>query len=138
MNVLFGVSKASLNTDSFLSAASFQHTIKVLAGAAIASKEDQLYGLKENVIIGKLIPAGTGFDPAQFADQDVEHQPGKEDIQVQQMNIFMEDDSTEVIFGVADDSWMMNIPEWMTNQTWTISITTKNRLVLLANMKPGA
>ena len=59
--VLLGISKASLETDSFLSASSFQHTIKVLAGAAIAGKEDELIGLKENVIIGKLIPAGTGF-----------------------------------------------------------------------------
>jgi DNA-directed RNA polymerase subunit beta' len=59
--VLLGISKAALNTDSFLSAASFQHTIRVLAGAAIAGKQDNLYGLKENVIIGKLIPAGTGF-----------------------------------------------------------------------------
>jgi DNA-directed RNA polymerase subunit beta' len=59
--VLLGITKASLNTDSFLSASSFQHTIKVLAGAAIAGKEDRLIGLKENVIIGKLIPAGTGF-----------------------------------------------------------------------------
>jgi DNA-directed RNA polymerase subunit beta' len=61
-NVLLGVTKAALNTDSFLSASSFQHTIKVLAGAAIAGKEDPLIGLKENVIIGKLIPAGTGFN----------------------------------------------------------------------------
>jgi DNA-directed RNA polymerase subunit beta' len=59
--VLLGVTKAALTTESFLSAASFQHTIKVLAGAAIAGKEDTLAGLKENVIIGKLIPAGTGF-----------------------------------------------------------------------------
>ncbi len=59
--VLLGITKASLNTESFLSASSFQHTIKVLAGAAIAGKEDRLVGLKENVIIGKLIPAGTGF-----------------------------------------------------------------------------
>ena len=59
--VLLGVTKASLSTDSFLSAASFQHTIKVLAGAAIEGREDPLYGLKENVIIGKLIPAGTGY-----------------------------------------------------------------------------
>ena len=51
-----------MNTDSFLSASSFQHTIKVLASAAIAGREDDLVGLKENVIIGKLIPAGTGFD----------------------------------------------------------------------------
>ncbi len=60
--VLMGVTKAALSTESFLSAASFQHTIKVLAGAAIAGKEDALTGLKENVIIGKLVPAGTGFD----------------------------------------------------------------------------
>jgi DNA-directed RNA polymerase subunit beta' len=60
-NILLGVTKAALNTDSFLSASSFQHTIKVLAGAAIEGKEDPLIGLKENVIIGKLIPAGTGF-----------------------------------------------------------------------------
>ena len=60
--VLLGITKGALNTDSFLSASSFQHTIKVLAGAAIAGREDELIGLKENVIIGKLIPAGTGFD----------------------------------------------------------------------------
>ena len=59
--VLLGVTKAALSTDSFLSASSFQHTIKVLAGAAIEGKRDDLLGLKENVIIGKLIPAGTGF-----------------------------------------------------------------------------
>ncbi|HJS29150.1 MAG TPA: DNA-directed RNA polymerase subunit beta', partial [Anaerolineales bacterium] len=59
--VLLGITKASLSTDSFLSAASFQHTIRVLSGAAIAGLEDPLHGLKENVIIGKLIPAGTGF-----------------------------------------------------------------------------
>jgi DNA-directed RNA polymerase subunit beta' len=59
--VLLGVTKAALSTDSFLSASSFQHTIRVLAGAAIEGKVDRLYGLKENVIIGKLIPAGTGF-----------------------------------------------------------------------------
>lgn len=59
--VLLGVTKASLNTESFLSASSFQHTITVLSEAAIAGKRDDLIGLKENVIIGKLIPAGTGF-----------------------------------------------------------------------------
>ncbi len=59
--VLLGVTKAALSTDSFLSASSFQHTIKVLAGAAIEGKTDDLLGLKENVIIGKLIPAGTGY-----------------------------------------------------------------------------
>lgn len=59
--ILLGITKCALSTDSFLSASSFQHTIKVLAGAAIEGKVDRLYGLKENVIIGKLIPAGTGF-----------------------------------------------------------------------------
>ena len=59
--ILLGITKAALNTDSYLAAASFQHTIKVLAGAAIEGKKDTLHGLKENVIIGKLIPAGTGF-----------------------------------------------------------------------------
>ncbi|MDE6476286.1 MAG: DNA-directed RNA polymerase subunit beta' [Erysipelotrichaceae bacterium] len=58
--VLLGISKASVETDSFLSAASFQETTKVLTDAAIKGKKDHLIGLKENVIIGKLIPAGTG------------------------------------------------------------------------------
>ncbi|MFZ0545172.1 MAG: DNA-directed RNA polymerase subunit beta' [Candidatus Promineifilaceae bacterium] len=70
--VLLGITKASLNTESFLSASSFQHTIRVLAGAAIAGKEDELLGLKENVIIGKLIPAGTGYKVRQdrIAEQE--------------------------------------------------------------------
>ena len=61
-NVLLGITKASLSTDSFISAASFQETTKALTDAAIRGKSDMLYGLKENVIIGKLIPAGTGMD----------------------------------------------------------------------------
>ncbi len=60
-NVLLGITKASLATDSYLSAASFQETTRVLTDAAIAGKEDMLLGLKENVIIGKLIPAATGM-----------------------------------------------------------------------------
>jgi DNA-directed RNA polymerase subunit beta' len=60
--VLLGITKAALQTSSFLSAASFQETTKVLADAAIKGKVDHLVGLKENVIIGKLIPAGTGMD----------------------------------------------------------------------------
>jgi len=59
--VMLGITKASLATDSFLSAASFQETTKVLTEAAINGKVDHLIGLKENVIIGKLIPAGTGM-----------------------------------------------------------------------------
>ncbi len=70
--VLLGITKAALNTESFLSASSFQHTIKVLAGAAIAGREDELAGLKENVIIGKLIPAGTGFHLYQQREAEAE------------------------------------------------------------------
>nr|YP_009399920.1 RNA polymerase b''''-subunit [Tolypiocladia glomerulata]ARW69739.1 RNA polymerase b''''-subunit [Tolypiocladia glomerulata] len=64
--VLLGITKASLNTESFISAASFQETTKVLTEAAINGKIDQLRGLKENVIIGRLIPAGTGFSTYDF------------------------------------------------------------------------
>jgi DNA-directed RNA polymerase subunit beta' len=59
--ILLGITKASLETESFLSAASFQETTRVLTDAAIKGKVDRLLGLKENVIIGKLIPAGTGM-----------------------------------------------------------------------------
>ena len=59
--LLLGLTKASLNSDSFISAASFQETTRVLTEAAIEGKKDWLNGLKENVIIGRLIPAGTGF-----------------------------------------------------------------------------
>jgi DNA-directed RNA polymerase subunit beta' len=62
---LMGITKASLATDSWLSAASFQETTKVLTDAAIQSRSDFMRGLKENVIIGKLIPAGTGADQYQ-------------------------------------------------------------------------
>ena len=59
--MLLGITKAALATDSFLSAASFQETTKVLTDAAIKGKVDRLVGLKENVLIGKLIPAGSGL-----------------------------------------------------------------------------
>ncbi len=59
--VILGITKASLETESFLSAASFQETTRVLTDAAIKGKRDELLGLKENVIIGKLVPAGTGM-----------------------------------------------------------------------------
>jgi len=89
IEVLLGITKASLSTDSFLSASSFQHTIKVLAGAAIASTEDPLYGLKENVIIGKLIPAGTGFVHGRFEDLEDQDQ-----LETAQSPAFMETDSS--------------------------------------------
>jgi DNA-directed RNA polymerase subunit beta' len=68
--VLLGITKASLNTDSFLSAASFQETTRVLTDASINGKVDYLRGLKENVVIGKLIPAGTGIEKRLEPKQD--------------------------------------------------------------------
>ncbi|HLR59588.1 MAG TPA: DNA-directed RNA polymerase subunit beta' [Pseudogracilibacillus sp.] len=70
--VLLGITKASLETDSFLSAASFQETTRVLTDAAIKGKTDDLLGLKENVIIGKLIPAGTGMPTYRNIKEDLE------------------------------------------------------------------
>ncbi len=64
--VLLGITKASLQTPSFISAASFQETTRVLTEAAVAGKTDMLEGLKENVIVGRLIPAGTGGTMSQI------------------------------------------------------------------------
>ena len=98
LETLLGITKASLSTDSFLSASSFQHTIKVLAGAAIAASEDPLYGLKENVIIGKLIPAGTGFVHGRFVLKDTD-----EAISHDRVDGEFEDDYTTDDFALADD-----------------------------------
>jgi DNA-directed RNA polymerase subunit beta' len=68
--LILGITKASLSTDSFISAASFQETTKVLTNASIAAKEDYLMGLKENVIMGRIIPAGTGL--AEYRSVEVE------------------------------------------------------------------
>jgi DNA-directed RNA polymerase subunit beta' len=68
--LILGITKASLATESFLSAASFQETTKVLTDASIEGKIDRLLGLKENVIIGKLIPAGTGFVHGRFTEEE--------------------------------------------------------------------
>src|SRR6202035_2259841 len=65
---LLGITKAAVQSDSFISAASFQETTKVLTEAALAGKVDYLVGLKENVILGHLIPAGTGFRTHQEAE----------------------------------------------------------------------
>ena len=69
--ILLGITKASLETDSFLSAASFQETTRILTDAAIRGKVDNLQGLKENVIVGKLIPAGTGIKAYRNVDYDL-------------------------------------------------------------------
>ena len=75
---LLGITKASLATESFLSAASFQETTRVLTEAAIRGKEDPLFGLKENVIIGKLIPAGTGLSKYRAIEIEDEGEAGAE------------------------------------------------------------
>ena len=77
---LLGITKAALATDSFLSAASFQETTRVLTEAAIKGKIDPLVGLKENVIIGKLIPAGTGMMRYRDLKIDVQKMIVEEDI----------------------------------------------------------
>jgi DNA-directed RNA polymerase subunit beta' len=80
--LLMGITKASLATESFLSAASFQETTKVLTEAAIKGKIDHLVGLKENVIIGKLIPAGSGLDVYRDFDDIIRYR--YEDVLAQQ------------------------------------------------------
>ena len=70
---LLGITKASVQSASFISAASFQETTKVLTEAALAGKSDELVGLKENVILGHLIPAGTGFRT--FQESEVRYRP---------------------------------------------------------------
>ncbi len=81
--ILLGITQAALNTESFISAASFQETTKVLTDAAVAGKEDHLIGLKENVIMGHLIPAGTGL--AKFANLFVEKE--EEEVQEQEPEV---------------------------------------------------
>ena len=70
--LLLGITKASLSTESFISASSFQETTKVLTEAAVQGKVDYLRGLKENVIMGRLIPAGTGLPQYKHLDVEVE------------------------------------------------------------------
>ena len=107
---MLGITKSSLATDSFLSAASFQETTKVLTEAAINGKVDHLIGLKENVIIGKLIPAGTGMkryrsvklntdvepqDEVALEDDDEILLSGDEDMEGEAPEVFDIDDSEE-------------------------------------------
>src|SRR5450631_3418497 len=86
--VLLGVTKASLATESFLSAASFQETTRVLTDAAIKGKHDPLLGLKENVIIGKLIPAGTGM--SRYRNIQIEPEGQDLDDEGRPRNVFLD------------------------------------------------
>ena len=90
--VLLGITKASLETESFLSAASFQETTRVLTDAAIKGKRDELLGLKENVIIGKLIPAGTGMPKYRDVEIDIDYieDPATEETEAVETQLFNE------------------------------------------------
>ncbi len=103
IEILLGITKAALETDSFLSASSFQHTIKVLSAAAVASRSDPLYGLKENIMIGKLIPAGTGFEPGQFSSETPGDEPSDEMLEDRVLNIFEDDTEDDIDFMEEDD-----------------------------------
>jgi len=92
--ILLGITKASLATDSFLSAASFQETTKVLTDAAVRGKEDSLIGLKENVLIGKLIPAGTGMKTYRSVRLDSDYVRDIED-DTDDEDYILVDDSTD-------------------------------------------
>ena len=98
---ILGITKASLATDSFLSAASFQETTKVLTDAAIKGKVDPLVGLKENVLIGKLIPAGTGMKRYRGVKLNTEV---KTDIFEEAMNADSEDDDFAVVDETVEDT----------------------------------
>ena len=106
---LLGITKASLATESFISAASFQETTRVLTEAAVAGKRDELRGLKENVIVGRLIPAGTGF---------AYHQSRHKDRLVEEAIVNLSEDDEAAIadeFIVTTDDATANLAE-MLNQ----------------------
>ena len=96
--VMLGITKASLATDSFLSAASFQETTKVLTEAAINGKVDHLIGIKENVIIGKPIPAGTGMKRYRNVKLDTDDR-----LLVEDDEISMSEDDEIALSGAEDD-----------------------------------
>jgi len=107
---LLGITKASLSTDSFISAASFQETTRVLTEAAIMGKRDELRGLKENVIVGRLIPAGTGlaFHDARRAKELIE---AEERRMIAESDTQDGDDDADVSAEAADGAAADNVAE---------------------------
>ena len=109
--VVLGLTKAALNTESFLAAASFQETTRVLTEAAIRGQRDELRGLKENVIIGKLIPVGTGFhtrrqvieepDEILLESEELEMEADEDELEMGDLD-FSDLDSNELLAGVAE------------------------------------
>ena len=116
--IMLGITKAALATNSFLSAASFQETTKVLTEAAIKGKVDPLIGLKENVIIGKLIPAGTGMKryrdvklSTDYKDDDVFDFGEESDAEEMMDNLDAEDMVDEVADDLAAEEVMDEVVE---------------------------
>ncbi len=105
--VLLGITKASLNTDSFIAAASFQETTRVLTEAAIEGKSDWLRGLKENVIIGRLIPAGTGYKA--YDHSGTVWEPDQEEV----IEDYFDDDRAEFL----DDQTARNYGAWAEDES---------------------
>jgi len=111
--VLLGVTKASLNTESFLAAASFQETTKVLTEAALSGKVDKLLGLKENVIIGKLIPAGTGYKARMEARLAALNQPPQDELFLGDTEVIVEGQGpslTPIEGGLSEDTLLSDLP----------------------------
>ncbi|MDX2270046.1 MAG: hypothetical protein NW208_18230 [Bryobacter sp.] len=110
--MLLGITKASLSTDSFISAASFQETTRVLTEAAINGKVDYLRGLKENVIMGRLIPAGTGLEyyrRARIAGEDVVDTVEQEPENPMDALSVFDDDAKSLFAGGLDDDEPLNM-----------------------------
>ena len=99
--VLLGITRASLRCDSWLSAASFQETTRVITDAAIKGKIDELHGLKENVIIGGLIPAGTGILEEEYFE--CEHAPVEESQADDEDEFFMNEEETDYVAEEYDE-----------------------------------
>jgi len=110
--VLLGVTKASLNTDSFLAAASFQETTRVLTDAAVRGAKDGLRGLKENVIIGKLIPVGTGFETRRRAVEMGRSEPQEDYEEEVEAEVEGEDElpEEELLFSDEDAEGFSGLP----------------------------
>nr|YP_010338575.1 RNA polymerase beta'' subunit [Rhodaphanes brevistipitata]UNJ18525.1 RNA polymerase beta'' subunit [Rhodaphanes brevistipitata] len=106
--LLLGITKASLNTESFISAASFQETTKILTEAAISGKLDWLKGLKENVIIGRLIPAGTGFESYNTKTEVADISPVPSNVSVAHQNKDMLNTKSHLDDIILDDRSFKN------------------------------
>jgi DNA-directed RNA polymerase subunit beta' len=110
---LLGITKASLSTDSFISAASFQETTRVLTEAAINGKVDYLRGLKENVIMGRLVPAGTGMEyyrQVKIEGEDVVEEPVTE-VPLEQIPGYDEETRLQYAGGLPEDSGEESLAE---------------------------